>query len=185
MASFFQPPRRRLAGFALVRNLADEVLLIEKNDRSVCPERWSLPGGSARDGELVPIACHRLALSQTGLHILPERLLVVHQMPTEDDIPESTSHVFDGGRCFTKITLADDLASYRWVRPEDLNDLLAPYAEWRVKRALDTVHGAPVRYLCGHPRDWTKLAAEERPSPGSTGSGSVGSAATVDLRVGG
>jgi ADP-ribose pyrophosphatase YjhB (NUDIX family) len=133
------------------------VLLIEKNDRSVCPERWSLPGDCAGDGEPVPIACHRLALSQTGLRILPDRLLVVHQMPAEDEVPEETSHIFDGGRCFTKITLADDLAAHRWVRPEDLNDLLAPYAEWRVKCALDTVHGAPVRCLCGHPRDGTKL----------------------------
>jgi hypothetical protein len=29
----------------------------------------------------------------------------------------------------------------------------------RLKRALDTVHGAPIRYLCGYPRDWTDLAA--------------------------
>jgi ADP-ribose pyrophosphatase YjhB (NUDIX family) len=159
MASIFQSPHRRLAGFALVRNLADEVLLIEKNDRSVCPEQWGLPGGSAGDGELVPIACHRHALSQTGLRILPERLLVVHQMPAENDIRENTSHVFDGGRCFTKIALADGLTTHRWVRTEDLNDLLAPYAVWRVKLALDTVHGAPVRYLCGHPRDWTDLVA--------------------------
>ncbi len=140
---------RGLAGFVLFRNRADEVLLIERRAQSTDPGRWVLPGGNASPEEQLPVACRRLVLAQTGLELLPERLLVVCQVAAGRTGPEGTGHIFDGGLCFGDVALTDGLTSYRWVAPHALGQFLAPHAEWSVRCALDAAHGAPVRYLCG------------------------------------
>lgn len=154
-----QSPTRGLSGFALMRNRAGEVLLIEKKNPRGAHGRWGLPGGSARQGEEAPLACQRQVLAQTGLHILPDRLLVVHHMPAQGQALEETSHVFDGELTTGKVILAEDLASSRWVRPDAVGSIVVPHIELRITCALNTVSGAPARYLCGHPKDWRTLAA--------------------------
>jgi hypothetical protein len=64
------------------------------------------------------------------------------------------NHVFDCGTIPSGAELelpADEFRGHRWVAPEDLRDLVAPYTEWRVNVALDAGEGGPVRYLVGHP----------------------------------
>ncbi|MGP4112350.1 NUDIX domain-containing protein [Streptomyces sp. 4N509B] len=156
---FRPPPPRGLAGYALIRNHSAEVLLLEKRLPTHPSERWDLPGGRTEGGDLVPIACQHVVLDQTGLRILPSRLLVVHQTPGRGRAPENTSYVFDGGLARGPVSLAADFAAHRWARPDDIRALVSPSAAWRIQRALDTAYGAPVRYLCGEPRGWSRLAS--------------------------
>ena len=135
----------------MLRNRADEVLLIETRTQHTGSGRWTLPGGNAEPEEQLPLACRRLVRAQTGLELFPERLLAVYQVAAREGAPEGAGHVFDGGLCFARIALADELLSYRWVPSHALGDFLPPHAERRIRYALDAARGAPVRYLCVPP----------------------------------
>lgn len=158
-----EPSPRGLVSLALVCNKAGEVLLLDRKDRSTDPDRWGLPGGSVGLGEEVPIACHRQVTATTGLKIIPDRLLVMHQMPADGDKPEEVSSVFSTKPAISgdQITVGEAFAGYRWVHPVYLGDLLPSYMKWRIRCALDAMNGFPVRFLVGHPdaEAWEREAA--------------------------
>jgi 8-oxo-dGTP pyrophosphatase MutT (NUDIX family) len=160
-----KPPPPTLTGLAFVRNRAGEVLLIDKKGKSADPDRWSLPGGTIGYGDEGPIACQRWLRAQTGLRLVPDRLLVVHQMPTDNLIPNGVSFFYNTERRIggEQITLdGEELESYRWVHPVYVSGYVAPYMAWCIRCALDAVDsGAPTRFLCGHPdqEKWNELAA--------------------------
>ncbi|GAA1935017.1 NUDIX hydrolase [Streptomyces sodiiphilus] len=161
-SDFTSPPDRRVGGLALFRNGTGAVLLVEKKYRTGLA-RWGLVGGSAKPGEPAAIACQREILEETGLKVVPERLLAVHYMPAAPPVREGFNFVFDAGILpdDTAITLPEDeLASYGWAAPDELPGLVAPYTGWRITSALNALAGGPVRELVGHPPDdWHTLAA--------------------------
>jgi ADP-ribose pyrophosphatase YjhB (NUDIX family) len=151
--AFTNPPPRRLAGLALIRDENGRVLLLDKAYRQG-PERFGLVGGLAEAGEPASVACQRHVLRETGLKVVPRGLLVVHHMPANGGVAEGENHVFDCGTIPADAELelpADEFRGHRWVRPDDLRGLVAPYTEWRINVALDAGEGGPVRYLVGHP----------------------------------
>lgn len=156
------------------RNQAGELLLIEKKDRSAYPERWGLPGGFAEQGEAAPMACQRRVLAQTGLHILPTRLLVVHHMPAEEYAWEGTTHIFDGELTTGKITLADDSRPTAGFGPTRWG-AFSPHMPSGASRPRSTPWPAPpsvtstVTQGVGPPTGWdaraTGLSCVERQQP--------------------
>ncbi|WP_059007973.1 NUDIX domain-containing protein [Streptomyces specialis] len=150
---FTDPPRRRLGALALFRNPIGDILLVEKSYRSG-RARWGLPGGCAKQNEPVPVACQREVLEETGLHVVPGRVLVLHHVPANGTSAEGINAVFDGGVLDdgTSITLSAELTSYRWVPPASLDGMVAPYTAWRITSALRSLTseepGVPL--LVGH-----------------------------------
>jgi ADP-ribose pyrophosphatase YjhB (NUDIX family) len=150
---FTHPPRRRIGALGLIRDEAGRVLLVEKAYKAG-PQRWGLPGGCTYRDEDATRACVREVFEETGLEITPGRVLTVHRMPASTPAAEGYNLVFDCGviPSGTRIVLDErELTGHRWVRLDDLGDLVAPYTEWRINVALEASDGAPVRYLTGHP----------------------------------
>lgn len=155
-ADFTAPPGRRLGALALFRNDDGQVLLEEKSYRSG-RLRWGLPGGCALAGEPASVACQREVKEELGLHIVPGRVLVIHHIPaeghSEEYSKEGVNVVFDGGllAADTQFTLNDEVSSCRWIAPGGLRDTVAPYTEWRITAALNSLTtGSGVPYLVGH-----------------------------------
>jgi ADP-ribose pyrophosphatase YjhB (NUDIX family) len=151
--AFTNPPPRRLAGLALIRDEKGRVLLLEKAYKQG-PARFGLVGGLAEAGEPASIACQRHVLRETGLKVVPRGLLVAHHMPADGEVAEGENNVFDCGTIPSGTQLvvpADEFRGYRWVDPDDLRDLVAPCTEWRINVALEAGEGGPVRYLVGSP----------------------------------
>ncbi|ONK10064.1 NUDIX hydrolase [Streptomyces sp. MP131-18] len=152
-SEFVAPSPRRLSGLALIRNEHGDVLVVEKAYRRG-QERFGLVGGHAEGGEAAVVACHREIAEETGLHIVPGRVLAAHHMPATDTVAEGVSMVFDCGTVSTEqpLTLPEgELLAYQWLSPARFAEVLAPYQAWRVNVALDAAGGGPVRYLVGHP----------------------------------
>ncbi|MEV1008492.1 NUDIX hydrolase [Streptomyces sp. NPDC049881] len=152
-SDFTDPSPRRLGALALITDEFGDVLLVEKAYKSG-PERFGLPGGCARPGEPLPTACAREVREETGLDIMPQRVLAVHQMPASGTATEGVNLVFDGGLVprETALTLPpDELSGYQWCPVADLPDVVAPYMLWRITAALSALHGDPVRHLHGGP----------------------------------
>ncbi|MDT0308457.1 NUDIX hydrolase [Streptomyces sp. DSM 44917] len=148
------PPQRRYAGLALLRDEGGSVLLVERARRAG-PDRFGLVGGPARPGEWASLACQREVREQTGLRLVPGRVLVVHYMPADGQAREGTDVVFDCGVITRRTPLSPPpgghVAGYRWVAPDDLRGLVAPYTEWRINLALEALDGGEVHELVGHP----------------------------------
>jgi len=76
------PPRRqRVAAYAVLeRGHGDdaEVLLTRMSARTRIEGRWTLPGGGIDHGEDPSAAVVREVLEETGLHVMPGRVLAVH-----------------------------------------------------------------------------------------------------------
>ncbi|MDT0342784.1 NUDIX domain-containing protein [Streptomyces litchfieldiae] len=136
------PPRRVAVGVALLRQANGDVLLVEKARRNG-RARFGLAGGAARAGESVNVACQRVVREETGLVIVPSRVLVIHHTP----VAENYTVVFDGG------VVPDNGQPPVLVgaAPEELRQLVAPAVQWCVDVALDALRGGPVRVLVGQP----------------------------------
>ncbi len=160
--AFTNPPPRRLAGLALIRDENGRVLLLDKMYRQGS-DRFGLVGGLAEAGEPASVACQRHVTRETGLRVVPMGLLVVHHMPGKGEVPEGENNVFDCGTIPSDTELIlppEEFREHRWLHPDDLRGLVAPYTEWRINVALDAGEGGPVRYLVGHPTfPMTELAA--------------------------
>ncbi|UWM47708.1 NUDIX hydrolase [Streptomyces carpaticus] len=152
-SDFTDPPPRRLAGLALIRNERGAVLLVEKTYKTG-RERFGLVGGSAQPGEPAAIACQRETREETGLLLVPGQVLTIHHMPANGDAREGLNIVFDCGtiNAATRLTRpAAEIADFRWTEPEELDDLLAPYQAWRIRAALTALTSGRTNYLSGHP----------------------------------
>jgi ADP-ribose pyrophosphatase YjhB (NUDIX family) len=147
------PPQRRTAGLALIRDENGRVLLMDKAYRAGA-DRYGLVGGMAHAGEPAPMACQRHIRRETGLRLVPGALLVVHHMPANGEVKEGDNFVFacEPIPADTPLVLPkDEFRGYLWAEPDDFRGLLAPYTEWRINLALAALEGESTRYIVGHP----------------------------------
>ncbi|MCU4750252.1 NUDIX domain-containing protein [Streptomyces sp. G-5] len=152
---FAAPPPRRIGALALIRSADADgaVLVVEKRYRSG-RERYGLVGGGAHGGESAAAACAREVLEETGLTVVPRRVLAVHYMPARSGSAEGYNVVFDCGTVdrSTPITLPpDELVGYRWLSPDRFDDVLAPYQALRVRASVEALSTGRVLFLEGHP----------------------------------
>lgn len=70
---YYPRSKMRRAGFALVANEKNEILLIQRKSGKRAG-KWSLPGGNAQQGQSRPDAAVSETLKSTGIVFMPERL---------------------------------------------------------------------------------------------------------------
>lgn len=120
---------------ALVRDDEGRVLVVEPTYKAT----WEIPGGSVEADESPRTACFREVEEELGLRRDVGRLLCVEWQGPEPDRTESLMFVYDGGVLAdpSRIRLpADELASFRFVEPDELDALLVERLARRVRAAL-------------------------------------------------
>ncbi len=131
-------PRKRMAAGLLLRDLHGRVLVVEPTYKPT----WELPGGVVMANESPRAACAREVLEELGVSIPTGRMLCMEWQGPEPDRNESLMFIYDGGVLpeVAQFRLpADELKSYRFVEPDELDDLMAPRGARRAKAALQAV----------------------------------------------
>jgi 8-oxo-dGTP pyrophosphatase MutT (NUDIX family) len=86
------PKRQRIAAYALITR-GDEVLLTRMSARTRIEGRWTLPGGGIDHGEDPREALVREVHEETGLYVVPGKVLDVHSThfvgPRSDGLVEN------------------------------------------------------------------------------------------------
>jgi ADP-ribose pyrophosphatase YjhB (NUDIX family) len=130
-----------------------------------------LPGGSADDRTPSHRACQQQCLTGTGLTVTPGKMLVVHEMLSEDgSVHEGVTFIFDGGPVepdTAAIELGTGVLSHRWLTMDELTEQVEPYMAWRVRTAAAVRDGQyPLPCLTGHPPSIVTSAWRRNNSPG-------------------
>ncbi|MDT0330294.1 NUDIX hydrolase [Nocardiopsis lambiniae] len=126
---------------ALIRSASGRVLLVERTYRPQAP--WTLPGGVIEAGETPRQACARELYEELGVLARVGRPLVV------DRVGDPVHRVFaaalpEGAR----IRLPErELASWAWVAPDALGDVLPARIVRRVRAAITADTDGSVRCL--------------------------------------
>ncbi|MGK4219260.1 NUDIX domain-containing protein [Kocuria marina] len=136
-------PTRRLASAAIIRDESGRVLTVEPNYK----DDWTLPGGTVEAGEDPRTGCFREVVEEVGLHLEGGRLLAVSHGVSMGMWGDSVSFLYDGGQIpsDTPITVQEEeLLSYRWVAPEDLETVLSSGMAQHIRAALDALRSGTV-----------------------------------------
>jgi len=134
------------AAGALFVDERGHVLLVEPTYKP----GWEIPGGVVEAGETPSAACAREIHEELGLRIHVGRLLVVDWAPHPKG--EKVLFVFDGGLlaapAVSLIRLpADELASYRFVPPDEIGAWLPPRQNRRITAAIAARADGTIHYL--------------------------------------
>lgn len=119
----------------LVRDDEGRVLVVEPTYK----QTWEIPGGSVEADESPRAACVREVEEELGLSRGVGRLLCLEWQGPEPDRTESLMFVYDGGVLSDPSSIRlppDELASFRFVGPDDLDALLVERLARRVRAAL-------------------------------------------------
>jgi 8-oxo-dGTP pyrophosphatase MutT (NUDIX family) len=130
----------------LVRDDEGRVLVVEPTYKRT----WEIPGGSVEADESPRTACVREVEEELGLRREVGRLLCLEWQGPEPDRTESLMFVYDGGVLAdpSRIRLpADELASFRFVEPDELDALLVERLARRVRAALSALADGSVAEL--------------------------------------
>jgi 8-oxo-dGTP diphosphatase len=128
-------PKKRMGAGVLVRDVDGRVLVVQPTYKT----SWGLPGGGVEADESPRTACAREVEEELGLRLAVGRLLCLEWQGPEPDRSESVMFVYDGGVLAdpTAIRLpADELASFRFVDPSELDRLLNERLARRARAAL-------------------------------------------------
>lgn len=119
------------------------------------PSRWELPGGALENGETLQAGLVREVREEIGLDVEPLRLTGVYQNMALGP----TSLAFWSRRIGGTERLSPETTDWRWVRRDELDDLMPPAWSTRFRDALDAYEAAqvgrhpgpvPVRQHDGH-----------------------------------
>lgn len=124
---------------AIIRNEQGEVLLQHRTDS----HRWGLPGGAVDPGEEPAAAVIREVYEETGLRVIPERIVGVYggktnciTYPNGDQVA-ITSITFACRVAGGSLTINDDESfELRWFPPDALPDNLVPHHRERIHHAV-------------------------------------------------
>lgn len=138
-------PRKRMASAALIRDDADQVLVVEPTYR----RSWMVPGGVVEEGESPRAGCEREITEELGIELVLGDLLCVHYQPSRPDASESVMFVFGGGMhpasWFDQIRLRDtELRSWKLVTFDELRDYVPQRLARRLLHARRAAEGEPV-----------------------------------------
>nr|WP_312607929.1 NUDIX hydrolase [Kocuria rhizophila] len=136
-------PTRRLASAAVIRDENGRVLAVEPNYK----DGWTLPGGTVEAGEDPRTGCFREVVEEVGLHLPEGRLIAVTHGVSMGMWGDSVSFLYDGGRVpsDTPITVQEEeLLSYRWVAPEDLETVMSPGMAVHLRAAIEALESGTV-----------------------------------------
>jgi len=140
--------RKRVGADVLFRDDAGRILLVDPRYK---PD-WDLPGGMAEANESPLDAARREVKEELSIEYAGGRLLVVDWVAPHGPWDDSLMFVFDGGVLTDEeqagISLRDgELATYRFVAPEEASRLLRGYVWRRVNGALDALDTGAAWYL--------------------------------------
>ncbi len=119
---------------ALIRDVHGRVLIVEPTYK----EQWEVPGGAVEADESPRTACRREIAEELGVDLPVGRLLVMEWQGPEPERTESLMFLYDGGVLDAGvITLAaEELRSYAFVEPGDLDQYLVDRLSRRLRAAL-------------------------------------------------
>jgi 8-oxo-dGTP diphosphatase len=141
------PPHVRIGGLGLILNESGDVLTVHPTYKGEGEKLYQLPGGGASEGEPDWQAVIREVWEETGLDVVPQRLLVKDWISVNETTGAAAGHNFvyycgqfpDG----TQISIPrsegggkPELDEYRWIPPAELDDYCAPYQVRRIREAL-------------------------------------------------
>jgi 8-oxo-dGTP pyrophosphatase MutT (NUDIX family) len=139
-------PKKRMGAGALIRDEQGRVLLVEPTYK----ESWEIPGGSVEADESPRTACLREVGEELGLARAVGRLLCIEWQGPEPDRSESLMFVYDGGVLTDPSTIrlpADELASFRFVEPDEMDALMVERLPRRIRAALTALAEGTVAEL--------------------------------------
>lgn len=128
-------PKKRMGAGVLIRDDRGRVLLVEPTYK----ESWEIPGGAVEADESPRTACAREVEEELGLRRAVGRLLCLEWQGPEPDSSESLMFIYDGGVLSDPSTIrlaADELASFRFVHPDDMDTLMVARLPRRIRAAL-------------------------------------------------
>lgn len=128
--------RTRLGAGALITGEDGRVLMVEPTYKPT----WEIPGGAVERGESAPAACVREVGEELGLtDIALGRLLVIDHQHDPPPRGDSIMFVYDLGTLHNTTALypaPDELRSYAFVHPGELDSITSTRLAGRVRAAL-------------------------------------------------
>ncbi|GAA0247681.1 NUDIX hydrolase [Cryptosporangium japonicum] len=138
-------PTKRSAAAVLFRDGGGRVLLVEPTYK---PD-WEIPGGTVERNESPRAAAAREIEEELGVRVAPGRLLVVDWVPPRGPRTEGLMFVFAGelpaGR--TIRLPPEELRSWAWCTPEEVDARMAPQLARRVRAASRALATGATYYL--------------------------------------
>ncbi len=128
-------PKKRVGAGVLVRDEKGRVLLVEPTYK----ESWEIPGGSVEADESPRTTCAREVEEELGLRRGVGRLLCMEWQGPAPDRSESLMFIYDGGVVSDPSAIrlpSDELASFRFVDPGELDALMVERLARRIRAAL-------------------------------------------------
>lgn len=136
-------------GVSAIIRTPEGLLLQRRSDNGL----WGLPGGSVEPAESVSEALVREVREETGLEVLPDRLIGVYSMPENHQIvvyPDGNviHYVSSSFECRVvggTLTCGTESLELQWFDPERLPAELVPMHRIRIYDAMAGQVGAFVR----------------------------------------
>ena len=129
-------PRKRAGAGALITDASGGVLMVEPTYK----DAWEVPGGVVEAGETAFDACRRECREELGIAIEIGRVLVIDHQCDGGHRGDSIMFIYDGGihSATDVIRLpADELRSYRFVDPAELDAITTVRLARRLRYALE------------------------------------------------
>ena len=122
----------------IVTNEYNHTLLIQRSDSRT----WAPPGGALELDELPPAGVSREVREETGLIVMPVRLVAVYHVPINPD-----PLIIFMFRCIQRggeIQTSEESLQVGWFKDTDLPRPMMPVHKTRIERALRHAGGTPI-----------------------------------------